>query len=223
MKIVVFNCDLYADIAPAWYSLYQKFWPESPYEVVYVTNSKPITVPAPVHYIERPELDFGGRVRAFLHHHYTDDLILITMADYLLKEPADNEIILKAEALCRRPLVRHCRLRPMPKPPHAFKEEGFGKIHKGRRYSLSLQPGIWEAQVLYDLVQPGEDPWQTEIRGSRRTTAIRGSFLSTETHVLPHHNYYRKGKAQALWFVEENVPEAFWPNAVREHARGETK
>jgi len=219
MKIVVFNCDRYADVSAAWYELYRTMWPEQPYEVAYVTNSIEIDVPVPVYYIERPELDFGGRVRAFLHHHYTDDLLLLTMADYLLKGRVDHETVRRAEELCTAPLIRHCRLRPMPRPQRPFKAEGFGRIKKGTRYSLSLQPGIWESQVLYDLVQPGENPWHIETRGSGRTRGIRGSFLSTETHVLPHHNYYRKGKPQALDWVAANVPEACWPDAVRRNER----
>jgi len=216
MKIIVINCDKYADVSAAWYALLQKMWPQCPYQVSYVTNSREIDVPAPVHYITRPDLDFGGRLRAFIHHHYTDHLILITMADYLIKSPADHDTILQAEELCSAPTIRHVRLRPMPKPKAPFKKEGFGRIRKGRRYSLSLQPGIWETQVLYDLLRPGENPWQTEIRGSQRTTGVRGSFLSTTKHVLPHHNYYRKGQPTALDWVEANVPEASWPDAVKE-------
>lgn len=215
MRIAVFNCDLYADVSQAWYALYEKFWPESPYDVIYVTNRKEIDVPCPVAYIQRPDIDYGGRLKTFLHSHCSDHLVLITMADYLLQDRVDHNVIERAVELCRKRDVRHCRLRPMPRPELSYPEEGFARVRKGRRYSLSLQPGIWESNVLYSLVRNGEDPWETEIRGSTRTNSIRGKFLSTEEHVMAHHNYYRKGEAMALDWVAEHVPHDCWPDAVR--------
>jgi len=215
MKILVINCDVYEDVNRAWLALYRKQWPEQPYAPVYLTNRKETDVEAPVYYIHGKDLDLGGRLKTFLATHYTEHLILITMADYLLKQRVDHSTVLRAQKLCQSKGVRHCRLRPMPVPPFPYPAKGFGKIKKQARYSLSLQPGIWETQVLYDLLRKGENPWQCEVKGSRRVKLIPGDFISTTEHVMSHHNYYRKGKPQAIEWARKNVPRDCWPEAVK--------
>lgn len=217
MKIITVACDLYADAAPTWWHLFQANWPECAYDVVFVTNSVKLDVPAPVYYLdEREDMAFGWRLRAFLRRHYTDEHLLIHMIDYLIKG-ADTELIAKAHELCALPEIRHVRLRPMPHPQHPYPVTGFGLIQKGSRYCVSLQPGIWETRVLYDLCRDSESPYHTEVYGSvHRARHVAGEFLSTEDWVLPHHNYYRKGEASGINWVQANVPKEAWPKAARE-------
>lgn len=216
MKIITVACDCYADIAPAWWHLFKTNWPDCPYEVVFVTNSVELDVPAPVHYLsDKPDMNFGWRLRTFLERHYTDEHLLIHMIDYLIKK-VNTDLIAQAHELCARPEIRHVRLRPMPHPQHPYPVEGFGLIQKPSRYCLSLQPGIWETRVLYDLCVDGESPYHTEVYGSlRRARHVHGEFLSTETWALVHHNYYRKGKPSGVNWVKANVPEEAWPEAAR--------
>jgi hypothetical protein len=214
MKIVVFNCDCYADVSAAWLEMYKKYWPEQPYEVVYVTNSKPLKVDAEVVYIRGNDREYARRLHVFLRDYYRDDLVLLVMADYLIKYRADHKLIKKAEELCGRNIA-HCRLRPIPKPQYPFKVDGFGAIEKGSRYSLSLQPGIWKVSALQMLIDTKENPWQMEVRGSRRTVNLKEQLISTQTHALNHVNYYLKGRTPALEWTRDNVPEHAWPDAVR--------
>lgn len=215
MKIAVFCCDLYADIAPAWLHLWRKHWPDCDYEAVFVTNSQPLDVDVPVYYIRGEDIHYGWRLRTFLGDYYTREHILITMADYLIKS-VDAPLIARAHELCALPRVRHVRLRPMPQPPFDYIEPGFGRIDKQARYSLSLQPGIWEAQTLYDLVDDGWDPWQCEVLGSLRVRKLRGQFLSVDRLAMPFVHYYRKGKPDGVNWVMKQVPPDKWPDAARE-------
>jgi len=104
----------------------------------------------------------------------------------------------------------------MPPPPFPYPADGFGRIDKSRRYSLSLQPGIWRTETLYKLLRDGENPWVTEIQGSLRVPRMRGEFLSVDHYALPHLNYYHKGAAKGLEWVCEHVPADKWPDAVKE-------
>lgn len=214
MKIIVFSCDRYATIAPAFHHLLHKNWPGCPHSVMYVTNGRPLDVPVMVWRIKGEERAFGWRLRQFIEGYYADEHMLLLMVDYLIKG-VDGGLVADAHQLCATPDIRHVRLRPMPHPQHAHPAPGFGCIEKGSRYSLSLQPGIWETQVLYDLCRDNEDPWQTEIQGSIRTAQVRGEFLSAETHAMNHHNYYRKRRAQGVDWVRAEVPEEKWPREAR--------
>ncbi|MHA2264819.1 MAG: hypothetical protein ACXAEN_20700, partial [Candidatus Thorarchaeota archaeon] len=135
--------------------------------------------------------------------------------DYLITS-VNLPMVAMAHELAKKTDVRHVRLRPMPHPQLAYPAEGFGEIRKRSRYSLSLQPGIWEPQVLYNLCRDHEDPWQTEIQGSGRVREFKGKFLSTDKQpIITHHNYYRKGKPQGAGWVRKNVPKVAWPDAAK--------
>ena len=221
MKIITFACDLYADIGPAYQYLFRKLWPDCPYEMVYVTNSKPLGVDGTIHYLPGKDIEYGRRLRKFTALHCADnELGLFMMIDYLPKI-LNVELIEKAVQLCKRDDVAHCRLRPMPNPTlHApahlkLDHAVFGQIDKSTRYSLSLQPGIWRPADLSKCCRDLENPWHCETHGSTRTKRIPGTFLCTQKPAILHHNYYRKRRPFGVSWVKENVPEEFWPNAAR--------
>jgi hypothetical protein len=221
MKIISFACDIYHDIVPAYHWLWNNIWPDCPYEHIYVTNSKPLGVDATVHYMGGKDIDYGRRLRRFVSLHCQDgELGLFMMADYLLKA-VNPELIKKAVQLCERDDVAHCRLRPMPHPqlpppPHLkLNKKVFGEIDRTKRYSLSLQPGIWNPKDLAKCVRDHENPWHCEIRGSGRTRRIKGTFLCTQKPAIIHHNYYRKRKPFGPIWVKKNVPKEYWTKAAR--------
>lgn len=225
MKIVSFSCDIYSDIVPAYHWLWQTLWPECPYDHVYVTNSKPLSVDATVHYIKGRDIDYGMRLRQFVKDHCADnELILLMMADYLLKA-INIPVIEQARKLCQQPRIAHCRLRPMPHPqlppPKDLDPAVFGQIRKRSRYALSLQPGIWRPQDIAKCIQDDFDPWHCETRGSQRTGQIKGMLLCTQKPAIVHHNYYRKRKPFGPIWVKENVPRQYWTRAARRAKRKE--
>lgn len=208
MKLVVFSIDAYSHLGPLFLQYLNDKWPECPYEQVYIANHAHIDVPHPVVYVKDRDMNFGSRMRKFLEHYYTDDALMIMMIDYIPKN-ADHDLIVKAEEVLTRSTVGHVRLRPMPKPAHPWKPDSdFGVIDKRRPYSLSLQPGMWESQLLHDLCRNGENAWRTETHGSTRTRNFDKSFLSTMDVAISHHNYYRKRRVSpipknAAWRIKE--------------------
>lgn len=215
MKIVTVACDCYADIAASYEYLLDKNWRNHP-EVVYVTNSRKLKVNSQVHYIKGEDAQFGWRFRRFVRDHYKDELLVFMMIDYLVKG-VHLRLIDRAVALCERDDIGHVRLRPMPHPQLPFEDSrDFGEIKHNTPYALSLQPGIWETKLLHDLCRDDEDPWQTEVQGSRRMQNVKKRLLSTKVApIVVHHNYYRRGKALGLNWVRDNVPSQLWPDAVR--------
>ena len=222
MKIITFTCDAYRDIIPAYHYLWQKYWPDCPYEFVYVTNSKPLGIQdTTVHYLKGSDIKYAKRLRTFVKRHCRDDeLGLFMMGDYLVKG-LNIPLIEKARRLCERKDVAHCRLRPMPHPqlppPVHLKldKAEFGEINRRQRYSLSLQPGIWKPKVLASLLEDSWNPWLCETKGSGNTRRIQGHFLCTQKPAIIHHNYYRKRKVFGPGWVKKNVPKKYWTKAVR--------
>ena len=223
MKILAVTCDLYHDSVPAWEYLWYHHWPDCPYELEYLTNSKPLSTEKHVYYIHGPENQFGRRFRKFYSLHARDnELTLLMMADYFVRR-LNVEMIEKAKKWCLRDEVSHVRLRPMPHPQGEFKRNNkdFGVIDKRKPYALSLQPGIWFPKDLSKCCRDRESAWHVETHGSGRTRRIPGLFLSTRRPAIVHLNYYRKRKPFGLSWVRDNVPREHWPNAVEKKYGGE--
>ena len=203
MKLVVFSIDQYSHLGPLFLQYLNDKWPECPYDQVYIAQNRKIKVPHPVVQIRGRAMDFGRRMRTFLRHHYTDDLLLLMMIDYIPKS-ADHALLIKSAKIASRPNIGHVRLRPMPKPSRVWAADAdFGIVDKHRPYSLSLQPGIWDSQLLHDLCRDGDNAWYTETHGSSRTKDFPQLFLTTMKTAIGHHNAYRKQRFDP---IPENAP-----------------
>ena len=203
MKLVVFSIDQYSHLGPLFLQYLNDKWPECPYDQVYIAQNRKIDVPHPVVHIRGPAMDFGRRMRTFLHQHYTDDTLLLMMIDYIPKS-ANHALLVKSAEIASRPNIGHVRLRPMPKPSRLWPADtDFGIVDKHLSYSLSLQPGMWDSQLLYDLCRDGENAWHTETHGSTRTKNFSQLFLSTMSVAIGHHNAYRKTKFDP---IPKNAP-----------------
>ena len=227
VKIVSVCCDLYSDIAPAWEYLFRQRWPDCPYPLIFVTNSKTLSVSAPVHYIKGKDVDYGGRMRRFISSYCeNEDILLLTMADYLLKGVNIPLVEESINLMRSRNNIPHIRLRPMPPPRLPFqKSKTFGAIDKKSRYSLSLQSGLWRAGTAHLLFRDGENPWDTEQNGSKRVHPVKGIFLSTKENAMPHINYYNKRAVLpgVIGWTRGRVPKELWPDACRNSALAEAK
>lgn len=218
MKMVVSTSSSYADTCRAFLACYKKYWPQQPYEVVFLTNKGHIDVDAEVIYVKSDEPEYSRRLLTYLNDHNDDGLVLLMFADYLIHS-VDHELVKHAEMLCRSQVAR-CQLTFTPK--HCTPYSGqFCTIVKGSPYSLSLQPGIWNVSVLRKLIRPKENAWIMEMAGSRRTKKIKGLFLATLTDAIQYINYYIKGYSDhSLDWTEDNVPQDDWPADVKErHSR----
>jgi len=227
IMIVPVCCDLYADVVPAWEYLLHQHWPDCPYPLVFVTNSQPLSVSAPVHYIHGPDIDYGTRMRKFLSRFcLPETIVLLTMADYLLKD-IDIPLVEEAISIMRsRSDIWHVRLRPMPPPRLGFqRSKKFGTVDKTTRYALSLQPGLWLAGTAHNLFRDGENPWDTEQNGSMRVNKVKGKFLSTRENAMPHINYYNKRSVLpgTIGWTRGHVPKELWPDACRDASRAQEK
>jgi len=229
MKIVCFACDCYAYLAPVWeYCLY-RVWPDCPYEVVYIANSRPLNVSGTVYHVKKGDADFGGRLRAFVSRHTKPgDLILLVLIDHLIRG-VDITIITQAEKLCAHPNVATVRLFPMPHPQLSFPLDlravpgvewsKFKQIDKSKPYSLSTQPSIWDAHDLAKCAKDGESPWHTETFGSGRTKKVKKVFLGTHEYAMTYVNFWYRREALGVGWVRENVPKRLWPDIVKKRGK----
>lgn len=218
--ILVFTCDKYSDTPAAFEYLWRRSWPNCPYPMSFITNSKPIrqlaNSSARVFYYPHLDQSYAFRLRRYIREQVipADAILLLMMADYFVRRIDVGLIEKSIHSMRRDRSIGHIRLRPLPPPVEPGAD--FGRIEKGARYSLSLQPGLWRSSLLYFLCRDEETAHQTEIQGSKRMSSVRQKVLSVVRPAIIHYNYYRHGAANpnVVEWVRDMVTREAWPDAA---------
>jgi len=166
MRIVVFTCDKYSWLIPTFLHFYKKMWPDNPYQTDFVTETKEIGQPSTFFTGKIPWPD--GAINYFKS--CDEEVFLLLLEDYIIKEPIDTNRIKIAESLCRDD-IGCVRLNPHDKLRRFLFNvgiEGFKEYPLDKPYSVSLQPAIWQKKFLFEFIEKGENIWQVENEGSIR-------------------------------------------------------
>ena len=108
------------------------------------------------------------------------ELILLLLEDYLLKEPVDWNRVHQSEAM----MIADDRIGKFDltddrrKLAHSRVQDNVILSDSETRFQTSLQAAIWRTDTLYQLLRVGESPWQFEKLGTDRWIEKRKSAES---------------------------------------------
>jgi len=186
--VVMFSCERYAQAWRPFFTLFNRYWSDCPYERYLGTNqgSYPdvMTLQTGEDGTAKSWTTSLRKVLAAI----PNDYVIFFQEDFLLERPVDTLLV--------RKLLRHAmdydvgclRLFPEPVPTGQWREcEALGTIGVFDDFRLSLQASIWKRSLLLDLLVDGEDPWVTEFVGSRRSQFCREPFLSVRHAAMPYY------------------------------------
>ena len=76
------------------------------------------------------------------------------------------------------------------------------------QYHLSMMPALWRKDLLLQALMPNETPWQVELDGTPRLSAMRDRAIVLGTNVWPYKNTlaFRGGDISKL--ILDDIPEA---------------
>lgn len=208
MRILMLTCDEYAWIVPVSLHFFKKYWPDNPYEIEIVTESKHID--GKVYY--GGKIQWADRLINYLKQSEENKFLLI-LEDYLLCRTVNTKEIQHAEEYCKDNIGAINLSAPdRYKSNYTIKSniKGFREYPLDGKYSISWKPVIYQKQYLLDILKEGETLWNTEIRGSRRLGRLKDKWrlLWTETSVI---NYSFAGLLHSgrfafkctKWLIEE--------------------
>ena len=97
-----------------------------------------------------------------------EEIILLSLDDFILRAKVDSQLLnslvlhmkLKKE-------INYLRLVPRPKAKKSNLAV-FNEISFNEPYRVSLQASLWRRDILIDLLDSNESPWQFELKGCFR-------------------------------------------------------
>ena len=147
------SCDAYRDVEGPFLTLFRKYWPDCPFELV--VNGETSAESG----FDRAVLSGKGKSWSQMLAEALDQImtpyVILLMNDYYLESPVDTALMLRRLAEAKEKDALNYRL--CPNPPRAVKNTA---------YSVSCKAGIWNRQFLRDLSAKTKSAWEFERYGS---------------------------------------------------------
>lgn len=181
MAIIIPACDKYLDIFAEYMRYFRMNWPDCPFEIILVTETKYYEDKRVTSYTTTKDTAWTGRVLEGLKH-TNCKYILTTIEDGFISEKVKNKDIIQILTFMKKHNIQYYR---NPKFGHKkTKDNSFSdfrhacKIKKNEVYSRSLGIDIWDREALIDLFGDGsKSAWDIEDYFLRDSlTAEKGYF-----------------------------------------------
>lgn len=194
VTLLVPSCDRYADVWAPFFELLRRNWPDCPYEVVVGSNHQPCAEPGVRALLVGDDVDWSRGLRAMLAEVRTP-AVLILLEDFLLQAPVDTSLMRARVDDFFSLDAAYLRLRPFPPPDvRLARFPAVGENEPGAPYRASMQAALWRVDDLCALLSDGENPWEFEVFGARRSDAFARGFYSTRAPAIEYYAGVTMGK-----------------------------
>ncbi len=201
VSMVVSSCDAFFDAWRPFAFFFRKFWPDCPFPVYLIINELEVRSERIQPIAVGPDRGWATNMQVALQQIHTPYLLYF-QEDYFLTGAIDEEqlsrdfrlaIDSQAAALCFRGLTAL-------EPEFGETSERIAVVPPTSKGRTRLQVTLWERKALAATLQPGENAWQMEARGSERTRDLRLlSYVENEGVPVP---YLMSGIVRGLWTPE---------------------
>ena len=194
LSILIVSCDRYADIWPAFFTLFWRYWPDCPYPVLLGANRQAYCNDRVATVLTGDDPSWGESTRRMVQQ-VESTHVLVMLEDFFLLKPVDADQVERClSCLCSLD-GGYLRLKPFPKPDRRVKGcPMIGEIDRGAPYRSALQAAIWRRDTLLRLLEDGESAWDMELFGSRRSDFLQAGFYSTWQSILVYEAGVTRGK-----------------------------
>lgn len=177
--IVVPSCDAYEDAWLPFFTFFFKYWPDCPFPIYLITDHKIY----PDNRVKTIALgqDFGwaNNMKLVLDK-IPENYFLYFLEDVFLTKKVDTARILRLLDLAKKENISCLRLFPEPGADKSWRDnKELGLIAKDAPYRVSTMTAIWPKDAFIRLLKPGENAWQFELDGTKRSAEMDELFLST--------------------------------------------
>ena len=194
VTLLVPSCDRYADLWAPFFALLRRNWPDCPFRVVVGSNHRACAEPGVEALLVGDDVDWSRGLRAMVERVETP-AVLVVLEDFLLVRRVDSaEVLARVDDFFALDAA-YLRLRPFPPPDlRLARFPAVGEVEPGAPYRASMQAALWRREDLLALLRDGENPWEFEVYGARRSDSFARGFYSATADVLDYYAAVTAGK-----------------------------
>jgi hypothetical protein len=207
LTLFVSSSDAYEDCWHPFFFLFKKFWPACDLPIVLNTESKSFAFEG-LNILSTKtgkQRSFGRTFHAGLEQVKTDNILLIMIDYFLMKEVNSHRVIDAYQVFVREKLDSLCLVEmttikdTVPLHNDAFLVSGPGHDR------FSFQAAIWKKRSIRKYILEHENPWMSECFGSLRYeyTRDRIAFVGNEAEPF---TYLHTGALHEGKWLKDTVP-----------------
>lgn len=182
MRIFCLTSNKYIHVLPGFAYLWNKFYSENQAVTIVGYEERPFNLPRNFNFLSLgKQADYtwsAGVIK--LMNLIQDQHVLIMLEDYFISQPANVDIInetvrfMESHPEVAKVDLSDDRLK-LSHLPYNLPDAPAPMIVSGdeTNYQMSLQAAIWRRDMLLRFLDPKEDAWQTEKRGTKRIISAR--------------------------------------------------
>lgn len=183
VAVLVMSCDSYSDIWPPFYDFFFKYWNDCPFKIYNASNHLSFSHPRVESLHSGNDLDWSSVRRSVLKQ-IKEKYVIMFLEDYFIYKPVDMKALLDSIEVMKKHDAMFLKLSCFPVSHNSLWEYDklpdvpfMGKIRNKQPYRISTQVGVWNRELLYNLLKDGESIWEFEINGSKRADEIANPCL----------------------------------------------
>ena len=201
-QIIVWSCDRYRDIWPAFFKLLGKYWSSCPYQINLVSNGYDWT-DSRVRMWHVSVKDAWTKALRETIRQLDADYILLVLEDYLLADYVDTEGLEQLISFMKAKDVGCLYLYPAEKyRKNDINIAGYelGDVPPNASFRVNTQAGIWRRDLILELLCRDESVWDYEVNATRQSHTFPQGFMTVirENSKLPF-PYYCTGVVRGKW------------------------
>lgn len=177
LEVVVLTSNNYLHCLPPFAYLFNKFWSiNQPVKVVRY-EVRPRNLPGNFSSFaigNQADYTWSSGLKKYLQHH-NGELVLLMLEDYFLDSSVHQENVKAAwKLMTHHPGIAKIDLtNDRLKVAHSDHDDTFIVSASDAPFQTSLQAAIWRKEFLLKFLDPTENPWQFERRGTKRVITAR--------------------------------------------------
>lgn len=189
--ILVVSCDAYQDLQKPFWSSFDFFWKDCPFEIYYLSNTTHSKYSNAKSLLVGEDLGWSKNLKKALKS-LPYEYVFLWLDDLLLKEKIHTERI---DLIFQNALEKKVNFLGMSGKPQGsvFIDQYMGELMPGSLYRVSTVLSLWNKVFLQEFLDEKESAWEFEIKGSYRSDVFP-RFYSTYMQEIAVHNAVVRGK-----------------------------
>jgi hypothetical protein len=220
--ILVNTSDGFDDCWPAFFYLFDQYWPECKAPIFLNTETKDFKYPGLDIKCTKAQLNAGAFSRLtwsecliFALTEINTPYVLYLQEDYFIEQPVNVGLVEEMVSLmAANHEIKHIGLTHFGShgPFLSTQDQRLWKISLKAKYRISSQAGLWRVETLLAYLRQDENGWMFETFGSRRARRLNETFLTLNRDIFnpegsPVIQYTHTGIIKGKWHPQ--IPKLF--------------
>jgi hypothetical protein len=180
IAFLVLSCDKYSDLWEPYAQLFERYWPDCPFDKYFASNEKPFNEYGFQSILMGEDKTWSlGLKTALSSLKNKYEYVLITLEDLFLIKKVDNEYISSCIDEFVRQNGHYLKLYTKTKI-HKPDGQYIGTIRHNVPYRQNCVYTLWKIDTLFNVLLPGQNAWEFEKINTKKTAEMDGFYFSGE-------------------------------------------